>query len=233
MLWPELDVENLDRSTPSWVAANAAVVDRFHGESSDLAAAYISEYRTAEIGADTEATVKATLDRRLNQATLLLAGPVRVKTLIGAGMAPDVAHRAALTKFSGIVRRQSLAGGRHTIADTTRVDQQAIGWRRVTYGDPCTFCALLASRGPVYSSRARAGSVRSGDGLEFHGHCGCTAELVYGTWTPTKTEQKYIDAYEAAAAEASAAGLSRTRKNVLPLMRANGDFRDGPRRRTA
>ncbi|KAB5606685.1 hypothetical protein EHS19_06735 [Bifidobacterium jacchi] len=33
---------------------------------------------------------------------------------------------------------------------------RADGWRRVSDGDPCAFCAMLVTRGPVYTSRDKA-----------------------------------------------------------------------------
>jgi hypothetical protein len=226
-LWSRLHVSNLDASTPAWMAANIAVLRRRFGQSVDMAASYVGDYREAEIGTDAGKVVAPTFSASEEAGVLLLAGPVRVKLLVGRGMNPDAAHAAGLKKFTGLMRRQVLSGGRQLIDLTTHADTQAVGWRRVSDGNPCTFCAMLCSRGPVYRSAAVAAPI-AGSGLEYHGHCGCTAEIVYGEWKPTPEEKRYIDEYDRAAREANAAGDNRTQNTVLPRMRKGGGFRDSP-----
>ena len=226
-LWSRLKVADLDASTPAWMAANIAVLRRRFDQSTDLAGSYVGDYREAELGTDAGRIVAPTFSASEEAGVLLLAGPVRVKLLVGKGMNPDAAHAASLKKFSGIMRRQVLSGGRQLIDLTTEADNRAIGWRRVSDGSPCTFCAMLCSRGPVYRSAAVAAPI-AGTGLEYHGHCGCTAEIVYGEWKPTEAEQGYIDDYNRAAQEANDAGDNRTKSTVLPRMRRNGSFRDSP-----
>lgn len=226
ILWDRLRVSDLDGSAPAWMSAQLAVVSRSYAQSESLAESYISEYRNAENAADAP-IVGSPYARGPMAESMLLAGPSRVKLLIGKGESADGAHAKAFTKFSGIVRRQVMSGGRMMIDETTRRDKNALGWRRVTDGNPCTFCAMLASRGPVYASKERANSI-AGSGLQYHGHCGCTAEIIYGEWQPSEREQLYIDEYEKAAKQANAAGEARTQGTVLHRMRENGIFRDSP-----
>lgn len=226
ILWDRLRVSDLDGSTPAWMSAQLAVVSQSYAQSESLASTYISEYRDAE-SASNAPIVGVPYASNAMAESMLLAGPSRVKLLIGQGESADGAHAKAFTKFSGIVRRQVMSGGRMMINETTRRDQSAIGWRRVTDGNPCTFCALLAGRGPVYASKERADRV-GGSGLRYHGHCGCTAEIIYGEWQPSEREQLYIDEYEKAAKQANAAGEARTQDTVLHRMRENGIFRDSP-----
>jgi hypothetical protein len=238
ILWDGVDVANLDRAAERWMPSQLALLQRFHRDSNRVEAAYLNEYRLAEIGQPAE-VVPATFATAKMRNAMLLAGPVRTKLLIGNGMNPDEAKLKTFPKLSGIVRRQVLDGGRGSVVNTERGDSRAIGWRRVTDGDPCTFCAMLCARGPAYFSAGRTqGNVlrasRQGDmRLLYHGHCGCTSEIIYGAWTPTDAEQGYIDAYDAAAKEADAAGESRTADSILYRMRANGAFGDSPKIRTA
>lgn len=227
-LWPRLDPADLDGSTPVWLAANLAAAKSFYEQSAATSAAYVERYRLAEIGANAEPVVFPDFDTALNSQALMLAGPVRVKLLAGSGRTGTAAHSEAKRKFQGIMRRQVMSGGRQLIDETTGADSQAIGWRRVSDGNPCAFCAMLCSRGPVYRSADRAGDPVAGSGLRYHGHCGCTAEIVYGDWKPNKQEQGFIDDYNKAAQEANVAGLARTQDSVLPRLRANGAFRDSP-----
>lgn len=232
MVWPVLDPSDLDRSEPAWMAASLAAMRPSYEDSVNLAAAYTSAYREAE-GVSPGPLVRPSWDQQYVAENLHLAGPVRVKLLVGAGAAGAAAHAAALTKFAGIGRRAVMSGGRMMIHETSKRDNQVVGWRRVSDGDPCTFCAMLVTRGPAYGSRQLATStpgtgLMEGAMLRYHGHCGCTAELIYGEWQPTDMEQLFIDEYQKAAGEADALGLPRTQHNVLPRMRQNGTFKDSP-----
>lgn len=224
LLWPVLDPSDLDRYEPAWMGATLSALRPHFEESVNLSAAYLAEYREAE-GAKAAALGAVAWDQRLMAENLHLAGPVRVKLLVGKGTTGQAAAAAALTKFAGIARRGVMQGGRMMIHETAKRDGNVVGWRRVTDGDPCTFCAMLATRGPVYSKDT---VLTDGEGLRYHGHCGCTGELVYSKWEPSALEQFFIEEYERAALEADALNLPRTRDNVLPRMRANGTFKDSP-----
>lgn len=86
---------------------------------------------------------------------------------------------------------------------------------------------MLVGRGPAYKSEGTALGVMK----SYHKHCGCTAVEVFTDWEPTEREQKYVDAYQAAAEYADAQGVRRGWETVLPHMRANGDFKDSPKRK--
>ena len=226
-LWDRLDVADLDRSQRLWLPAQTALLRTSYSESQEMAERYIADYRKAEATGPTGPVLTPEFSAAATATTMRVHGPVRIKALIGSGVSPSGAHSQAFNKFSGMVRRQTLMGGRMAIDATTGADRSAIGWRRVTDGNPCTFCAMLASRGPVYSSKERADQV-GGSGLRYHSHCGCTAEIVYGDWVPSDREQLYIDEYEKAARQAEAEDGVRTQQTVLWRMRENGIFRDSP-----
>lgn len=229
VLWNDLDPSDLNRSGVRWLAENTALASDFYGQAVSTTANYIEQYRAAEGVSGAGAIVRPSFDAALTSQILLVAGPIRVKNLVGSGMSGSAALAAAKSGYAGMLRRQVLMGGREAIDQTAAQDDQAIGWRRVSDGDPCTFCALLCSRGPVYRSRAQAGDDPvAGDGMRFHSHCGCHAELVYGSWQPNEQEQGFIDSYNRAARQANAAGDARTQQTVLPRMRESGDFRDSP-----
>lgn len=63
--------------------------------------------------------------------------------------------------------RHSRAAGTDSIRDATEKDPVATGWARVHTGpkQPCAFCRMLISRGPVYRSEETA---------HFVAHNGCT-----------------------------------------------------------
>ena len=106
-------------------------------------------------------------------------------------MAPRAAERAlrvTVGELATRTHREVMEAGRQVVQRSSK------RWRRVTDGAPCGFCAMLASRGPVYTSQDTA------DGGRYHGRCGCTAEPFEGDfadWQPSEAEQRYIDAYNA------------------------------------
>lgn len=102
--------------------------------------------------------------------------------------AAEDAFRATMGEMAARAHREVMRAGREKVQRTAPL------WRRVTDGKPCGFCAMLASRGPVYRSEATA----RGAGGRYHDHCGCTVEPHYGSfaeWKPTPEEQRFIDAY--------------------------------------
>lgn len=101
----------------------------------------------------------------------------------------EEAFRATIGELATRTQKDTIAGGREVVQQSSPL------WRRVTDGDPCGWCAMLASRGPVYGSAAKAGQ-----GRRYHGHCGCTAEPFEGSWDdwePTPQELYYGEAYAA------------------------------------
>lgn len=71
--------------------------------------------------------------------------------------------------LAGAMHRWVLNCGRGTILANVKSDPSKPVWARVPTGAvTCAFCAMLASRGWVYSTRETAGAER-----EFHDHCDC------------------------------------------------------------
>lgn len=70
-----------------------------------------------------------------------------------------------LTNSSGAAMRQAMNGGRNATGNVVRFDRKVIGYARVTDGNPCWYCALLASRGAVFATD----SFNKGGRLRFDG----------------------------------------------------------------
>jgi hypothetical protein len=110
--------------------------------------------------------------RRAAQVSMLVTGPSNIKAKIKRATPVEQATRSALVEASGAASRHVLDGGRKTALTVVQRDEIAIGWARVTDGDPCAFCAMLASRGPAYKSRQQAA-------FQAHDHCACSVEPVF------------------------------------------------------
>lgn len=182
-LWPLLDLSNLDRSFPNWLRAALALVSARRTQSSGLAGTYLTSLKMLEIGKASEPQPAPVLDERRFATSMLVTGPAAIRAgLVRGDKLPRLAQIAQTTSARAAMRH-TLSGGRDTIANTVAADRDVRGWARVTSGRPCAFCAMLASRGPVYAK----GTVD----FKTHDGCGCTAEPVYrddNQWPPGSTK---------------------------------------------
>lgn len=161
-LWRLLDPENLPASSEDWLTATVAMIERNHAASAALSARYFVQFRQTEVRDGAFQLPPAPiLNREQATTSLTVTGISRVAQ---GKTAVDTAAAAAV--------RLVLNGGRGTLVDAVEADPVALGWIRVTDGDPCAFCALLASRGPTFKSQGSAG-------FQAHDSCACTAEPVY------------------------------------------------------
>lgn len=100
--------------------------------------------------------------------------------------------KAAMAASAAAYRHVS-DGGRDATLTVVQNDPLAVGYIRITRPQPCGFCFMLASRGPVYSEDSFSASDPrfEGDGeAKAHDSCGCAMRPVYGGkstkhWTET------------------------------------------------
>ena len=131
-----------------------------------------------------------------------------------------------------VVNRAVMNAGRDTVEWSAGA--QGRSWRRVTDGDPCAFCAMLATRSD-YTTRERALTTghtrrhkRAGKrpfGSKYHDHCGCTVVEVVGRWEPSSADTAYQRVYEKAREWVDDHGLQQSPGNILKAMRTVGDMR--------
>ncbi len=187
-LWPLIDLDRLDESAAEWIAWVTDLILMYRLQSVDRALAYYDSFRRAETGEPltNRGNVRGavTVEPARIKTSLLVTGPLGVKSRIGKGISPTVAKRKALVDVTGAASRHVLDGGRQLVTTATEMDELALGFARVTDDDPCAFCAMLASRGPVYKSRATAArttsrSTKRGPGEKYHDHCGCSVEPAF------------------------------------------------------
>lgn len=220
-LWPALDVKRLDETYPAWAEAVGLLVARNRATSTSLAAAYMQALRASKIGLEHFApTVAKPAPPSQVQAYLISTAVLPIKKAMTRGVLLDAAAEAAFVLSSGAVSKLVLDGGRGTIFDTILADPKAKGYRRVTDDHPCSFCALLATRGMIYASEQTATVVtetetrstgprhgqrrfRSARGTQdagepFHAYCACTAEPVYETddFGPRPEAEPWLELYE-------------------------------------
>jgi len=173
LLWPLLDLTDLDRTSTLWLSFVQQLLLDSHAESVAVAREYLREFRIAELGTTIALFDKINVGLDPTATTAMrVTGPVKVKQSMTAGLSLSQAGRLAFNETARTAQMLVLNGGRQMIESGIRRDRRALGYQRVTDGNPCYFCAMLASRGPVYRKDSFANA-------KVHIGCGCTLEPVY------------------------------------------------------
>jgi hypothetical protein len=167
-IWGDvMSATNPDATAGRWAATATPLVDATRAKSTALAHDYLEA-----VGPDDMPILDAPKAAREQIAKQqAFTGVYSLKQNIRRGMDPDEAMRIANSFSSGAMERIALNGGRETIRLTVNGLTYTAGWRRITDGNPCDFCAMLAGRGAVYRDAKAAGLI-----FKFHNHCGCTVE---------------------------------------------------------
>lgn len=156
-----------DPATPStldrWIAAVYALVRRFgQGSASHAALSYQQARRDAIPG----------------QYTTVLPPPVPEAAVQAAMRWAVTVTRTpydpavALAKADGAATKLALDAGRGTILGNVAADRKAQAWVRVARPNACSFCRLLAIRGPVYHTEQSAG-------FQAHNLCRCFPSPIF------------------------------------------------------
>lgn len=156
-----------------WIAAMVPIILRYRTQQATNARPFYQALRILETGTRAVFNVPGPLefDPSALRRSLYFVGPKRV---LEDGVAFD--DEAILKGIEGSVVRHTLNGGRDVIANAIKADPVAVGYYRQTDGDPCHFCAMLASRGPVYKEDSFDDSDPrfEGDGkAKVHDECAC------------------------------------------------------------
>ena len=126
------------------------------------------------------------------ERSLLVTGPGELKRRAAKHESEEMAMRSGLVTASNAASRHVLNGGRETLLTLAEADDEVQGYIRITDGDPCYYCAMLASRGVVFksgqsfsksdakrtSNKRFEGSGLSRNEAKVHDNCACTIEAV-------------------------------------------------------
>lgn len=175
-VWPLLNLADVLTSWPALLTVLLSIIDTRRAAAVTTAENYVRRFRNAEgISGAFHAVHAEPPARAAMDVSLRATGPATILRAVSRGMSVDEASKRALGTVSGAASRIALDGARQTVVLSVGDDKQALGWMRVTRGDSCAFCAMLASRGPVYKTSSTAGD----DSNRFHDHCDCVVEPVY------------------------------------------------------
>jgi hypothetical protein len=173
LLWRAVDVTNLSGTIDTFVAAASLLAASDSRDSAAVASRYYRLFRAAEGVPGTPPAAPLAPVARPDAAAALRGAALRgIIVARRSGASVDQAARTGFVRTAGELAKLVLTGGRMTLLGAMQRDARALGFQRVTSSDPCAFCRMLASRGPVYKSE------RSAD-FETHGACGCGVEMVF------------------------------------------------------
>lgn len=177
-VFPLLDVTNVDKTFGAYYDGMKQVITARRTVSSSLSASLYSGIRKdAGITNLFTPVLNSAINEKQLFTSLLVTGPISIKRSLAAGASIEQANANALTSTIRASQRHVANGGRGTIINAGNRDKSAKGWARLTDSKPCSFCAMLASRGPVYKSE---GSSR----FRSHDGCGCSAVPVFDMDAP-------------------------------------------------
>src|SRR5690606_423924 len=168
---PALDLTALDATTPEWLRLVTPIVAAQHRRSAQLAGGYIEAARALDVGPTDYIAPIVPFDVEQVVTSMRVMGPVEARRLTAAGMALADVRRAVRERWASAGMRLAVAGGRDPIMAAVAADDKALGYARVGSGRPCGFCAMLISRGPVYT--------RDTAMFQAHDRCSCSARPVY------------------------------------------------------
>lgn len=167
-----------------WASEMAKLTEEFSNDFLQQTQQYHALHRTAE-GATTKVKPIDVRDfsRRKAFSTLYGVGIAQVRE---QGL--DISGRAVdkiADRVSSSLLRTALEVSRQYSMDHVKSDPEAVGYARVGEGSECDFCAMLVSRGAVYTQE----SVN----FEAHPNCRCTSEMVYRNWQASPSAQQVTD----------------------------------------
>lgn len=198
-LWPLLDLDNLDATAGPWTRRMAQTLDGYRGRAFGNASSFYDRFRDLRTGAGGIAspTRDVAVDTKALGDYLATYGPANVKhktkalALDREGFGDDRTRymerisRLALVDVMGASVKGVMDGAREATQTKMANDENAIGYQRVIRSaNPCHFCTMLASRGPVYIPENNAGvTVQNASspryGKSYHENCQCEVLPIY------------------------------------------------------
>lgn len=205
--WPSLPLGNPEQVRRLLAELLADLTDAFHDVAAGLGADWYDELRL-------EAGVPGSFTAPLPEAPPL--EQIRESASWAAsGLYTDT--EKALADAATVMDRILANADRAAIEGAAKADPQPVRWARYASANACAFCALNATRGPVFRSEDTAAT-------KYHNLCRCIAVPV---WSPRDyDEAPWIADWRATYDEArTAAGRDADSKAILAQMRRIGGLR--------
>lgn len=210
-----IDPLSIQTSAAAFINRAVPLVVQARARSITLAMAFYSRFRAVESPGLPAISFPTLPDLPRDQivTSLSVTGPValrnrlsKIQALTTSPQPPALLVQRAMTSSAagaaGAAGRHARDGGRDLIEQASKADPVSIGYVRITRGrDTCYYCAMLASRGPVYKNDSFDESdprfIGPGN-AKVHDHCHCNLAPVYKRNSPILTqsaeaEQVWID----------------------------------------
>jgi hypothetical protein len=159
----------------AWWARNAAAILKIVFPGFALCAELTVKYLRSHAALEGHVLdpVASDLDRDQVTTSLRIMGPVAFKTHMARSGSEESSLRVMTDQLSRTAASRVLDGDRDTVMATFADSDVMVGYRRqLNSPNPCAFCAMLASRGAVYSKQSAT----------FEAHkpgCTCSAVPLY------------------------------------------------------
>ncbi|WP_292605959.1 hypothetical protein [Nocardioides sp. REDSEA-S30_B4] len=205
--WPSLPLDSPEAARVALAGLLGDLLDAFHPVAGGLGADWYDDLRLA-------ANVPGSFTAPLPDLP-----PVQQieKTASWAASGLYVDVDKALADSAAAVERLLALADREAIETAADRDPQPARWARYASPNACAFCALNATRGPVFRSEDTAAS-------KYHNHCRCIAVPV---WSMSDYDEApfVADWRETYYAARDAAGPGADAKAILAQMRRLGGLR--------
>lgn len=146
-VWPRLLTMSPDKTAEALALVLAEVTDKYGSASAAVAAEWFEELRDTAGMAGSFRAQAASMPSTERLEVLARWG---VGPLFGASPDPVT----ALNLVSGGLARQVLSVGRDTLMESIASDPAGPTYARHASANACAFCAMLATRGPVYTAQS-------------------------------------------------------------------------------
>lgn len=238
-LWTMVKFQDLSGSMPAWLASVLPRIKTAYTQSQRVSAIFAQNVRFAslpletplpisvpdverphglsvgafdmpDLGTEKLFSVSDAFDTERVSTSLIIQADYNTKKQM-PGPEQELMDNA-LVRSSGTAVKEVVNGSRGVINNINLRDKRTIGYARVTDSDPCAFCALLASRGAVYTSESflqadqnftpnpnGAKNLPEGfsDVAKVHDNCRCTLRPVYAKSQAMDAAAKYYrDAWD-------------------------------------
>lgn len=164
-MWQQIQGKTAEQTRDQLIEALTQLVGVYGPAAATLAADWYDDMRDASDARGRFTAIPAELPDA--EGTVIVA-----RWAAGPLFSAEPDQEAALARAGAGVQKMVADADRGTVLGSLRQDRSARGYQRVTSGEGCDFCRMLAGRGAVYS--ATTADFRS------HDHCHCIAVPAFG-----------------------------------------------------
>jgi hypothetical protein len=189
--WRAMNINQPDEAFIAWADAVLRLIVAHRAYSAALANQYVRAARAAAgIPGLPPAIPVPPLDVQKARQALAATALGTIKSARARAIPAAKISQLGYTNSSAAATRLALDAGREVVISSVEQDQRAVRWMRVTSGNPCAFCAVLAAGGGRYLSEETAS-------FHPHGSCRCTAKPVYDrAETPPELSQSFAQMWD-------------------------------------